>query len=63
MKLVSPVLPDMLPLYKVVRPPDPVVMVGEPLKIILPPVDVPAAVLWPALRITALELVLLVVIF
>ena len=46
-------LPAILPLNNVARPPTPVVSVGAPLISILPSVAVPAAVALPAFRIMA----------
>jgi len=60
MNEVNPVLPSTLPVKSLAIPPDPIVMVGDPLTIMFPPVLVPAAVSTPALRTTALALVLVV---
>jgi hypothetical protein len=53
----------MLPEYNVARPPEPIVIVGAPLISRFPPVAVPAAVAFPALRISAEVPVLVVAIF
>ena len=60
MNEVNPVLPSTLPVKSFAIPPDPIVMVGNPLTMMFPPVLVPAAVSTPALRMTALALVLVV---
>ena len=60
MNAVNPVLDEMLPVIKRATPPVPVVIVGEPLTITLPPVAVPAAVATPALSVTAVDEVLVV---
>ncbi len=60
MNEVNPVLPSTLPVKSLAIPPDPIVMVGDPLTIMFPPVLVPAAVSTPALRMTALVLALVV---
>ena len=60
MKLVTPVLPDTLPVINRATPPVPMVIVGEPLRMTFPPVDVPAAVADPAFNVTAVDDVLVV---
>ena len=60
---VKPELPDTLPEYNEALPLVPRVIDAPPEKLILPPVDVPALVDWPALRISAYVLVFWVLMF
>ena len=57
---VIPVLPETLPVNRRATPPVPIVMVGVPTRTTLPPVEVPAAVVTPALSVTAVDEVLVV---
>ena len=60
---VSPVLPDIDPVNNCAVPPEPVVKTGDPEIIMFPPVVVPIAVLEPAFKTIALDVVLPTVMF
>ena len=52
-RAVKPLLSETLPVKKAAIPPSPVVIIGDPSMMMLPPVAIPATSHWPALKMIA----------